>query len=258
MPFFSAYAALGDSMSIDLYPALDVGEIDVAVALERVPQAGSVAPLGAASQLYCNDDARWPEEQGDDLVSRYPGITFHGLAGDGATIGDVFGEQLPQMEESDAETLVTLTVGGNDLLSAFANKPRRSLLEAIARDVADAYELLLDAVRRVRPNALIILSTIYDPSDRTAHIPGVLEEVGALPLPILDGMNERIRALAAGTPNTALADVYAHFLGHGASVPDEDRWYWRRSLIEPNATGANEIRRLWRDALDQVEAEERE
>ncbi|MCY7380962.1 MAG: hypothetical protein LH467_16700, partial [Gemmatimonadaceae bacterium] len=29
--FFSTYIALGDSMSIDLYPALDAGEIDVAV-----------------------------------------------------------------------------------------------------------------------------------------------------------------------------------------------------------------------------------
>lgn len=256
MPFFSAYAALGDSMSIDLYPALDAGEIDVAVALERVPQAGNVAPLGAASQFYRNDDARWPEEQGADLVSRYPGIVFHNLASDGATIGDVFGEQLPQLEESDAETLITLTAGGNDLLSAFANKPRLPLLEAIARDVAEAYEFLLDAVRRARPNSLILLATIYDPSDRTAHIPGVLEEAGALPLQILDGMNARIRELAAGTPNTALADVHARFLGHGASMPEEDRWYWRRSLIEPNVTGANEIRRLWRDVLDEVEGGE--
>ena len=47
-----------------------------------------------------------------------------------------------------------------------------------------------------------------------------------------------------------LADVYAHFLGHGASVPQADRWYWSRSLVEPNAQGAHEIRRVWRDALD--------
>jgi lysophospholipase L1-like esterase len=240
-------------MSIDLYPALDTGEIDVAVALERDPQAGSVAPLGAASLFHQNDDARWPEEQGGDLVSRYPGIILQKLATDGATIGDVFGEQLPQLDESDAETLVTLTAGGNDLLSAMANKPRLSLLEAIARDVAEAYEFLLDTVRRLRPNSLILLTTIYDPSDRIGRIPGVLEDAGKLPLPILDGLNAHIRKLAEGTPNAALADVYAHFLGHGASVPEQDRWYWRRSLIEPNAQGANEIRRVWRDVLDDVE-----
>jgi lysophospholipase L1-like esterase len=252
-PYFSTYIALGDSTSIDLYPALDAGEIDVAVALERDVHAGNVAPLGAASLLYQNDDARWPEEQGADLVTRYPGIAFRNLASDAATIGDVFGEQLPQLDESEEESLVTLTIGGSDLLSAFANRPRASLLEAIARDVAEAYEFLLDALRRARPASLILLSTIYDPSDRLGRIPGVLEEAGKLPLDVLDGMNAHIRRLAAGTPNVALADVYAHFLGHGASAPEAERWYWRRSLVEPNAMGAHEIRRLWRDVLDEEE-----
>ena len=247
---FTGYVALGDSMSIDLYPALDAGETDVAVALERVADAGVVAPLGAASLLHRNDDARWPDDRGADLVSYFPDITLQNLAADGATIGDVFGEQIPRVEESDERTLITITVGGNDLLSAFANRPRRSLLESIARDVAEAYEFLLDSVRRTRPNALILLTTIYDPSDRLGRIPGVLEEAGTLPLPVLDGLNEHIRTLARGTPGVRLADVYLHFLGHGASVPPEDRWYWRRSLIEPNAQGAHEIRRVWRDVLD--------
>jgi len=44
---FSRYIALGDSMSIDLYPALDAGEIDIAVALERrVMPARSPAGCG--------------------------------------------------------------------------------------------------------------------------------------------------------------------------------------------------------------------
>jgi lysophospholipase L1-like esterase len=247
---FASYIALGDSMSIDLYPALDAGEVDVAVALERVTHAGAVAPLGAASLLYRNDDARWPEEQGADLVSYYPGIEHRNLSTDGATIGDVFGEQMTQLEPSEARTLVTITVGGNDLLSAFANRPRRSLLDAIARDVGDAYEFLVDAVRRVRPNALLLLTTVYDPSDRMGKIPGVFEEAGKLPIEVLDTLNDRIRALAFGTPGAALADVHAHFLGHGASVAEADRWYWRRSLVEPNALGASEIRRVWRDVLD--------
>ena len=252
-PFFATYVALGDSMSIDLYPALDAGEIDVAVALERDVTAGSVAPLGAASLLYQNDDARWPDEQGADLVTRYPGVALRNLASDGATIGDVFGEQLPQLDESEDDTLITLTAGGNDLLSAFANRPRASLLDAIARDVAEAYEFLVDSLRRARPNSLIVLSTIYDPSDRLGRIPGVLEDAGVLPLEILHRMNEHIRTLATGTPGTALADVHERFLGHGASAADADRWYWRRSLIEPNVIGAHEIRRAWRDALDEEE-----
>lgn len=253
LPYFTAYVALGDSLSMDLYPALDAGEIDVAVALERDPLAGAVAPLGAASLLYRNDDARWPDEQGSDLLSRYAGITYQNLATDGASIGDVFGEQLTQLDESAEPTLITLTVGSNDLLSAFSNKPRATLLARIARDVADAYELLVDAIRRTRPVSLILLTSIYDPSDGRGHIPGILEDVGALPLHVQAGLNAAIRTVADGTPGTAFADVHGHFLGHGASAPDGERWYWRRSLVEPSALGASEIRRVWRDVLDDAE-----
>jgi hypothetical protein len=48
---YTRYLAFGDSMSIDLYPALDAGETDVAVALERLPSVGGVAPIGAASLI---------------------------------------------------------------------------------------------------------------------------------------------------------------------------------------------------------------
>src|SRR3712207_3706956 len=153
---FLHYVALGDSMSIDLYPALDVGETDVAVALERDPSAGQVAPLGAASLFYRNDEAHWPDEVGRDLTSLYPGITFTNLAADGATIGDVFGGQLPALAPSDEPTVVTLTVGTHDLLSALGNRPRGSLLERIARDVANGYDALLDAIRAERPDSVVL------------------------------------------------------------------------------------------------------
>ena len=66
---FTRYIALGDSVSIDLYPALDAGDIDVAVALERTVSAGHVAPIGAASLLYQNSEAHWPDFVGEDLTS---------------------------------------------------------------------------------------------------------------------------------------------------------------------------------------------
>lgn len=246
---FSRYIALGDSVSIDLYPALDTGAADVSVALERRPDVGAVAPLGAASLLYKNADERWPEDAGNDLVSANPSMIFENLAADGATIGDVFGEQLTQIEDTDEPVLVTLTIGGNDLLSAYGNRPKRALLERIERDVAEAYDFLVDTVRTRLSGSTIVVNTIYDPSDRTGRIPGVFEGPGLLPLDILDRMNDHIRALALGTPRMLLADVYARFLGHGLSVAEAEQWYWRRSPIEPNAIGANEIRQLWLETL---------
>lgn len=246
---FARYIALGDSVSIDLYPALDAGEVDVAVALERDPSAGRVAPLGAASLLYENADDRWPEFAGDDLVSRVPGIEFRNLSTDGATIGEVFGEQMSQLGETDEPTLVTLTVGGNDLLSAYGSRARRSLLDRIENDIADAYDFLLDTLRTKLPAGTFVIATVYDPSDRSGRIPGVYDEAGPLPLEILDRFNAHVRTLATGTPRTILADVHAHFLGHGASAAESDQWYWRRSLIEPNARGAHEVRVVWLETL---------
>jgi hypothetical protein len=251
---FTRYIALGDSMSIDLYPALDAGDIDVAVALERVPTAGRVAPLGAASLLYQNSDEYWPEDVGDDLSSLNPGIAFDNLAGDGATIGEVFGEQLTQVDASDERTLVTLTIGASDLLSALGSRPKRELRERIVADIVEAYDFLVDSLRGRFPNGIIVLTTVFDPSDTTGKIPGVYDDRGPLPLEVLERLNDHIRLLATGTPNVVVADAYAHFMGHGVTATDDDeRWYWRRSLIEPNKRGASELRRLWRDAIRAVD-----
>jgi hypothetical protein len=179
----------------------------------------------------------------------YPGIQIQNLAADGATIGEVFGEQTSQLEDGDDSVLITLTVGGNDLLSAYGNKPKKALLDKIEADVAEAYDFLVDHLRGRFPNGTLIVNTIYDPSDRTGKIPGVYDDLGPLPLDILDRMNDHIRALAVGTPRVLLADVHAHFMGHGVSVAEADRWYWRRSLIEPNARGAHEIRQLWLETI---------
>jgi len=246
---FTHYFALGDSMSIDLYPALDAGEFEVAVALERVPTAGSVAPLGASSLLYCNSEERWPDDVGNDLSSMYPDLAFVNLATDGATIGDVFGEQNTQLTDSDEPVLLTLTVGGNDLLSAFGTRPRPVLLDKIVSDIIEAYDFLVDTLRGRFPNGQLLVTTVYDPSDGTGKIPGVYDDRGPLPIHTVDRLNDHIRALAIGTPRVLLADAFAHFRGHGVSAAEDDRWYWRRSLIEPNARGASELRHLWLDAL---------
>lgn len=239
-------------MSIDLYPALDAGETDVAVALEWDAAAGRVAPLGAASLLLRNADEQHPEFAGNDLLSRWPDIAATNLAEDGATIGDVFGIQLTQIGESEEPTLVTLSIGGYDLLSAFEGRPVPSLLARIVEDVAEGYEFLLQSLRQMRPQASIILTTVYDPSDGTRQVPGLFDGAGPLPIEALHSLNARIAGLAEDSRDCALADVHAHFLGHGVSASEKDRWYWKRSWIEPNAVGASEIRRMWLQTLERL------
>ncbi len=251
---FEEYLAFGDSFSGDLYPALDAGATSVAVALERQPEAGDIAPLGSASLLHTNDDERWPEFAGRDLTTARPDVVFRRLLQEGASIGDLFGEQLAGIEESEARALVTLTAGATEVMSLLVRRPTAEIVRQAAADIADAYEFLVDAIRRVRPNGTLLLATVCDPSDGTAVMPGVDAGKKPVPLEALAVMNDRIRALAAETPGARLADLHAHFLGHGVAAEPKHRWYWRRSPLEPNAMGASEVRRVWLDALESDDA----
>ena len=236
---FSLYVALGDSMSTDHYPTCDVRNVDA--------PPGRLDPLGAAALLHANEDARWPEFRGRDLDRLFREVEFLNLAEDGAMIDDVATEELARLghDSDDPGILLTLTAGGNDLLDALGSgRP----LERAVRQIERQYTDLVATVREELPGATLVLTTVYDPTDGTGRLPG-LESLGRLPLEHLDRFNERVRELAREDDHTLLADVHRHFLGHGVKAPDGDRWYWRRNLIEPNARGASEIRRVWLEAV---------
>ena len=237
---FTLYVALGDSMSTDHYPTCDVRDLDA--------PPSRLDPLGAAALLHHNDDIRWPEFRGRDLERLYPDVEFLNLAEDGVLIDDVATEELARLgrDSRDPGILLSLTAGGNDLLDALATgRPLAGAVRGIARRYAD----LVETVREELLNATLVLTTVYDPSDGTGRLPG-FEAVGRLPLEYLDHFNEQVRETAQTMPGVLLADVHAHFLGHGMTAPEQDRWYWQRNLIEPNARGASEIRRVWLEMLE--------
>jgi lysophospholipase L1-like esterase len=240
MPF-TLYVALGDSMSTDHYPTCDVRGIDV--------PPDRLDPLGAAALLYRNDDLRWPELCGQDLTHGSSDVEFLNLAEDGVMIDDVATEELARLgrDSRDPGILITLTAGGNDLLDALAAGER--LDKAVTR-IVRRYTDLVDTVRDELLRATLVLTTVYDPTDGTGRLPG-LDAYGRLPLEHLDRFNDHVRDMARATPRAVLADVHRHFLGHGVTAPELERWYWRRNLIEPSARGASEIRRVWWEALDQ-------
>jgi lysophospholipase L1-like esterase len=210
------YLALGDSISIDRYPAAETG-------IDR---------LGAASLFFRNNDRVWPEFRGRDLVALRPGITITSLTEDGATSADVLESQLPRVR--GRADVITLTAGGNDLLASLGSRwsPVAAILERIGR--------IVEAL----PEGLLIIGTVYDPSDGTKVLDGQRLESEAV---WLDQLNEGIRALAG--ERIRIADIHRHFLGHGVTAAAEERWYWSESIIEPSARGASEVRRLWLEAL---------
>jgi len=237
-PPFQRYVALGDSISIDEYPALDWQEIHNLARQEP--------GLGAASLLYRNDDEAWPEFRAQDLRTLCPGLEFDTLAEDGCRTAGVLDRQLPRLGGGDARpTLVTLTVGGNDLLQLLGSgqPPER----AHADDVVRRIEQILDRLGELLPHRTVLLGTVYDPSDGGSMIMGI--PLGPAERAVLDRVNDGIRTLAKSREQVILADIHAHFHGHGVSAPTPERWYWRHMIIEPSARGASEVRRLWLEAL---------
>ncbi len=246
------YVALGDSISIDLYPALDRAR---AAAPHQVMdlQRG----FGAASLLYSNNAQQYPEFVQHDLASQPSAVIFRNHhhfsypneyptdnhTVDGATTTDVLQRQLPHVEPSSETTLATLTVGGNDLLQAMRGTSAPPDLVAA---IVGRLRRIIAELRGRRPRTTVLLGTVYDPSDGTNNLgAGRLDREAAW----LAEYNAAVRALASNGDGIVLADIHSHFLGHGITVPQAQRWYWSGLIFEPNARGASEVRRVWVEAL---------
>lgn len=251
-PGFDRYIALGDSMSIDLYPALDIAGMN-----GRLDPGNLRSGLGAASLLYRNDDQLWPEFRGRDLSSLAPRCVFRNhhaysapsrypsdnLTADGATTADMMTTQILKIEPSEEEVLVTVTAGGNDMLEVlYSEEPPAGLVDGMIIRLARA----LRQLRAKLPRSTVLVATVYDPSDGTYDLGGGRLDVQA---GWLYEYNAAVRDIARTTPRVRLVDVHDHFLGHGITQPAAQRWYWRGLIFEPNARGASEIRRLWLQTL---------
>lgn len=238
MSLFARYVALGDSISIDVYPAVD--------AERRHPGKAKSDRVGAVSLLARNDDGLWPEFRGRDLATLAPALRFdrarHDLTADGATTENVL-RQVERIDPTDDRALVTITAGGNDLLGCIASSgrnPASSIAARLRRAVACAFEAL--------PRATVVAGTVYDPSDGTKRLPGYTRTLDREAV-WLDAYNDLVRELVQSDGRLRLADIHAHFLGHGLTAPEAEWWYLPESIIEPSARGASEVRRLWLEAL---------
>lgn len=255
LPSFERYLALGDSLSMDLYPARAVH-----AAGARAELAELTPGSGAAALLHRNDDARWPDLAGLDLVSANPAIAFHNrhafdhplehpsdhLATDGATTVGVLAYQLHRVPPSPERLLVTVTAGRSDVFQMIgAPRPPATMVAGMLSRV----ERLIRTVREKLPRAVLLLTTAPDPSDGTGRLDD--DTPFARESGWLAEYNAGLARLAAESDpgHVLLADAAGHFAGHGLAAPPGERWYWDGRITELDARGASELRRVWVETL---------
>ena len=144
--------------------------------------------------------------------------------------------------------VVTLEIGGNDLLNLFfelvvpsvcpnvsdsLDKPR--CVDAF-RETLDAFEpnleAILDRLKKADPDLPIFLMTLYNPfSGKSPAVDELVELAleGAPDTPFPEGLQDIIRA-KADEHGVFLVDVYPHFEGKAIE-------YVANDLIHPNDTG---------------------
>lgn len=214
---FDKYIGLGDSISGDHYPGKG---------------------RGFTSLLYRNH-SDYSEFNGKDIVTSFPDCLLHNLTIDGNTSANLF-RMLPRQLTNindEGDVLVTLTIGGNDLIQGLVNsyQPMEQTIQKAEENILKIIELLQKKYR----NLSIIIGTIYDPTEYITSLSPLFPAQDI----ILD-LNNRI-VKVGDESQIAVADVYKHFSTHGSIA-------WHIFPYEPSALGASEIRRVFWDALSNL------
>lgn len=181
-----------------------------------------------------NEDLRTYLALGDSMsIDKYTGVAgggavnqfFRTLAGqwrlDDRTSD---GCRMPHVPTDGHGDLITLTIGGNDLLVN-----RETYLARGLESFAEEHLRLLEAIRRVNPRATFIVGNVYAPQE---PLSGIERAALAAANAIIASNCRRVDA--------ELADIHAAFLGH-------ERDYLCLS-IEPTLRGAERITQLFNEA----------
>jgi lysophospholipase L1-like esterase len=146
-----------------------------------------------------------------------PNTIFANAAVPGATSADVLAFQVPQAINLFQPHVVTLSVGGNDVLRILAGADPVQVFQQFGLNLGQ----ILCGLRQALPQARIYVHNLYDVPEITGAVPGGLQAVLTANVIIADV------AMACGA---SVADVYSAFAGRTGLL-----------LIERNGAGDFEV-----------------
>lgn len=132
----------------------------------------------------------------EEVFDKIPHTLFSNAGVPGVTSKQVLDHQVPQAIEAFRPSVITITVGGNDLLRILKGENPNLVLSEFQANFAQ----ILGALRTALPNTRIYVSNLYT----IPQIPGANDVV-----PVF---NEIVAGVAA-MYNVPVADLYSAFLG---------------------------------------------
>ncbi|MFK7929131.1 MAG: SGNH/GDSL hydrolase family protein [Myxococcota bacterium] len=231
----------------------------------------SSGKLSYPELLVENDESEWAGWGEQDLESVYGDLEVIDVAVSGARTGGLISDQLPAVSEAvgasaSGETIVVMTIGGNDmqaaLLPMLRAEDKDAAYEEQLRPVIDNFETIIDYFQdpaRFPDGAFIYMTNVYEPTDNAGQVQQCFFGIDIGPaLPYLQKANAEFRELAVAK-GTASVDLYGHFQGHGHNSADAgieshdeaDPSLWlANDCIHPNDRGHHEVRRLFLTAIE--------
>ena len=228
--------------------------------------AGASEDALAYTALLREDrSSTWSDSADLDLESLYGDLEVIDVSQGGATTGSLLAYQLPALDDAlgdsvPGETLVVMTIGGNDVRSALNPlADTQSIVDKVVRNIETA---VLDLQGRFPDGAYIYLTNVYEPTDGVGQWGGCFWAMDFSDrLPVLYDGEAELYALGERL-GVAVLDLRGHFYGHGfhhrdtqleVHHPDDPTLWFAGDCIHPNDRGHHEIRRLFHAAIQGVE-----
>jgi len=196
----------------------------------------SSAPLSYPRLLVENDESAWSGWGEQDLESVYGDLEVISVAVSGARTDGLVREQLPAVSEEvgasvSGETIVVMTIGGNDmqaaLLPMLRAEDKDAAYEEQIRPVINNFETIIDYFQdpvRFPDGAFIYMTNVYEPTDDGGQAGSCFFGVDIGPaLPSLKKANAAFRALAEAKA-TASVDRAGPRQGHCHSSGEDRVW----------------------------------
>ncbi len=178
-------------------------------------------------------------EQG--VFDQVPNTLFSNSAVPGSTSTDILQYQVPQIPRFHPD-VITLSVGGNDLLSLFGGADPGSVLVGFQMNLTD----ILSTACSYDQNPTVIVGNQYT-------IPGLIDAIPGGPF-ILDQFNMIVEGVvtahAASGCDARIADVYNAFLGKKGLLMIE-RHAASPTEVHPTNAGYRAMARAFREAYEE-------